>query len=320
MQLSFLALILNRSPVPNPQLKLDADITWMQKAIVLRYGFEKDPEIDKWNQQPSFVNDLGTAEFRAVASKVLYFFKTNNDWESSKTKRSCLNLLYMTAARYVLVTHILYEKSDKKLISCKEPYGRREKFVIPDSGVCFPKPYGSCSCKSDYDVGLIGKDAGILTKKFNQFFQKHFLKPSELVFDANVYAFTLEFSIPSIFLGLPDKFAHLITQKAQSVDFKMQELASAYYKVFKYNEVFFFSMLINVYTKMETTFKLPFFHWLLEFYKLNSKLGMRFVRGNSLKDFRESHNEEYQTRVAEMSKNGVYKAENLGNYLFFFCY
>ena len=228
----------------------------------------------------------------------------------------------MTAARYLLVTHILYEQSGNKLIACKQvgEYGKMKKFVIPDSGVCFPKPYGSATCKSDYDVGLIGKDAGILTKKFNNYFQTTFGKPSELVFDTNVYAFTLEFSMPSIFHGLPVRFADLISQKEQSVNFKMQELASAYYKVFKYNDGFFRAMANKAKRVMKKTFKERLNYWLSEFNKLNNQHGMRLVKGNSLKDFRESHNEQYQTRVAKMSKNGGYKAKNLGNYLFFFCY
>ena len=317
-----LPFILNRSSVSTRQLKLDPDIIWIQEEIVGPYGFKKDPEIDEWKQQPSFENDLGTAKFREVALKALKFFKINIEWESSKNKKSCSNLLYMTAARYLLVTHILYEQSGKKLIACKQvgEYGKMKKFVIPDSGVCFPKPYGSATCKSDYDVGLIGKDAGILTKKFNNYFQTTFGKPSELVFDTNVYAFTLEFSMPSIFHGLPVRFADLISQKEQSVNFKMQELASAYYKVFKYNDGFFRAMANKAKRVMKKTFKERLNYWLSAFNKLNNQHGMRLVKGNSLKDFRKSHNEQYQTRVAKMSKTGGYKAKNLGNYLFFFCY
>ena len=101
------------------------------EEIVGPYGFKKDPQIDEWKQQPSFENDLGTAKFRKVALKALKFFKINIDWESSKNKKSCSNLLYMTAARYLLVTHILYEQSGKKLIACKQvgEYGKMKKFV-----------------------------------------------------------------------------------------------------------------------------------------------------------------------------------------------
>ena len=322
MQLPFLALILNRSPVSIPQLKLDSDIIWIQDKIVGPFGFKKDPQIDKWNELPSFENDLGSGKLLEVALEALEFFKINSDWESSKAKRSCPNLLYMTAARYALVTHILYQQSGKKLIACKEvvEYGKLINFVIPDSGVCFPKPYGSCSCKSDYDVGLIGKDAGILTENFNNFFRQTFGKPSELVFDTNVYAFTLEFSMPSIFLGLPEMFAVYINHDAESVNFKMQELASAYYKVFKYNEGFFLTMANDVKKVMAKPLNELLSKWLSKFGELNKKHGMRPVKGISLKDFRQSHNVEYQRRVVEMSKNGGYKRENSGNYLFFFCY
>lgn len=158
-----------------------------------------------------------------------FFTQTkDNDWDRSKKTGTCINLFYITAARYLVVTYILYEQSGTRLTACQEvrdDYGKLISLVIPDSGVCFPKPYGSATCKSDYDVGLIGKDAGFLTKKLNDFFEIAFGKPSELVFDTNFYAFTLEFAMPSIF--------------GFAVNFKMQELASAYYKVFKYNKGFF---------------------------------------------------------------------------------
>lgn len=103
------------------------------------------------------------------------FFEGNNDWNELK-KRPCLDLFYITGARYLFVTKILYEQSDKKLKPCiKRTYGGKE-YEIPESGVCFPAPYGSATCTSDYDVGLIGRDSGILTRKFNEYFQKTFRK------------------------------------------------------------------------------------------------------------------------------------------------
>ena len=109
--------------------------------------------------------------------------------------------------------------------------------------MCFPLPYGSATYKSDYDVGLIGVNSGTVTQSFNQYFQaaapNGFSKPSELVFDINVYAFTLEFAMPAMFLKIPNTFPDKVAKLETKVKYKMQELASAYYKMFKYNDNFF---------------------------------------------------------------------------------
>ena len=151
-----------------------------------RYGFVKDPAMDAWTEQPDFKEHLGTDEFVSAANRVKSFFHQHNNWDTTKnnpafrSKDSCLELLYITAARYLLVTHVLYTQSDGKLVPCERNADKDTK--IPDS-VRYPKPYGGASCTSDYDVGLIGKDAGYLTEKFNNYFQgaDGFGKPSEVV-------------------------------------------------------------------------------------------------------------------------------------------
>ena len=312
------------SPASTQQLNLDPDILWIENEIVKNYEFKKHTQKDEWVQQPSFENSLiaKTGElttFASLAGKAQKFFTQteNNDWDRSKKTRSCINLLYITAARYLLVTYILYEQSGTRLTACQEvrdDYGKLISLVIPDSGVCFPKPYGSATCKSDYDVGLIGKDAGFLAKKFNDFFEITFGKPSELVFDTNVYAFTLEFAMPSIFQKLPREFANSVARKEQTVNFKMQELASAYYKVFKYNKGFFDALTSGAINEMGQKFKDSLNSWLAAFQNLDNQSPMRHLEGTYLKDFRKTHNDQYQLRVETMSNNGGYNAENLGNF------
>lgn len=285
-----------------------------------RYKFVKYPTRDIWTKQPNFKDDLGTPEFIAAAVRVKQFFDRNNDWETTKnnpefrTTEICTNLLYLTAARYLLVTHILYAQSDKKLIPCARTGDG--KIAIPDSGVCYPEPYGSASCTSDYDVGLIGKDAGFLTEKFNDYFQgvKGFGKPSEFVLDTNVYAFTLEFSMPFLFTKLPANFANDVENKDKTVNFRMQELASAYYKVFKYNEDFFQTMVAgakNAMTATESKARLDV--WLSVFSGLNAQVPLTL--GGALKShqaLRTAHDNEYQKHVKTMSVNGGYNPSFLG--------
>lgn len=287
-----------------------------------KYRFVKDPKKDMWISQPNFKGELETSEFITAADRVKKFFDRNNDWETTKknpefrTKDSCLNLLYITAARYLLVIHVLYIQSNKKLIPCSKTTDK--KIVIPDSGVCYLEPYGTASCTSDYDVGLIGKNAGYLTESFNLYFQggNGFGKPSELVFDTNVYAFTLEFAMPFLFTKLPAKLTTGVAKREQTVDFQMQELASAYYKVFKYNANFFQALVTSAKNAMKAKESKRLLEvWLKTLNDMNAKVAMKLGgKLNSLNAFRTAHNNEYQNYVKSMSANGGYEPKFLGNY------
>ena len=301
------------------------DINWMRKEIVIPYKFEENDKKDMWRSQPNFKTDLGTTKFIEAAKRVEKFFKRNNNWELTKTNskfrtnESCLNLLYITAARYLYVTHVLYDLCKKmkdgefQLIPCSET--PRNKTIIPDSGVCYPKPYGGASCTSDLDVGLVGIASGGLTEAFNKYIEKTFRKPSELVFDANVYAFTLEFSMPFLFSGLPRGLADSIARKEKTIEFKMQELASAYYKVFKYKEDFFNKMVQGAQTALKQDVaknsKLHLDSWLKVFSDLNEKVPMS--GDGDLITLRTAHNKKYQSFVKTMSDKGKYQPDFLGN-------
>ena len=298
----------------------------METEIVMRYNFKKVEKKDLWSSQPNFKEDLGKPHFIAAANRAEKFFKRNNNWELTKTnskfrtKASCLNLLYITAARYLFVTHVLYDLYNKITYGKFQlsPCSRTEKkqIIIPGSGVCYPEPYGTASCTSDYDVGLIGIAAGSLTEAFNNYFQDigGFGKPSELVFDTNVYAFTLEFSMPSLFVGLPDDLSDILAHNETMAKFKMQELASAYYKVFKYKEDFFNKMVQGAQTAMKPDVaqnsKLHLDSWLKVFSDLNKKVPMR--GDGDLITLRTAHNMKYQYFVKTMSDKGKYLPDFLG--------
>ena len=297
----------------------------MENEIVIRYNFTKAKDKDMWIGQPNFKKNLGTQDFIAAANRVEKFFKRNNNWELTKTngkfrtKESCLNLLYITAARYLFVTHVLYDLYNKitfgkfQLIPCSRT--KANQTLIPASGVCFPEPYGTASCTSDYDVGLVGIAAGNLTEAFNNYFQGRFGKPSDLVFDTNVYAFTLEFSMPSLFSGLPAGLAGSIARKEKTVNFKMQELASAYYKVFKYNETFFNGMVQGAQKAMNPELaknsSLQLKRWLKIFSDLDGEVPLRCDCNLIL--LRTAHNMKYQYFVKMMSGKGEYQPDFLGN-------
>jgi len=290
-----------------------------------RYGFVKDPEMDSWAKQPNFKKDIGTHEFVATANRVKSFFKKHSDWDTTKnspafrSKDSCLKLLYITAARYLLVTHILYIESEGKLVVCER--NADTKLKISDS-VCFPEPFGGASCTSDYDVSLAGKDAGYVIEKFNNYFQSAdgFGKPSEMLFDTNVYAFTLQYAMPSLFAGLPTDFASGVKDKEKTIYYKMQELASAYYKVFKYNEEFFQEMEVGAKMAMKDAkeSKGELEVWLNTFKEMNAKVPLKLGgRLNTREALRTAHNKEYGKFLKGVSERGGYNPDLLGNYLLF---
>ena len=301
----------------------DEEIVWMKVNIVDRYGFVKDPAIDAWIKQPNFQEDIGTPEFVTTANRVKSFFEKHSDWDTTKnspafrSRDSCLKLLYITAARYLLVTHILYTESDRKVVVCKRKADN--KLEIPDS-VCFPEPFGGASCTSDYDVSIAGKDAGYVTARFNNYFQSAngFGKPSEIVFDTNVYAFTLQYAMPFLFTGLPIGFASGVEYNEKTTYYKMQELASAYYKLFVYNDRFFQTMAAGAKMAMKdaTKSKAELEVWLDTFQKLNAIVPLRpGGRLNTRETFRTAHNKEYAKYVKEVSEKGGYKPDLLGNSL-----
>ena len=184
--------------------------------------------------------------------------------------------------------------------------------------MCYPAPpSGSATCTSDYDVSLAGEDAGFLIENFNNYFQNDdygFGKPSDLVLDANVYAFSLAYAFPVKFTGLPVNFASEVGKSKETVNFKMQELASAYFKVFKYNPAFFNTMktgALGAMTAPRSKNKLN--EWLRAFSGLNANVKLRIEDfNNSPLELREAHNAEYQKRVKEMSQKGGYNAQLLG--------
>ena len=279
--------------------------------------------MDAWIKQPDFEEDIGTPEFVTAANRVKSFFDKHNDWDTTKnspafrSKESCLKLLYITAARYLLVTHVLYTESDGMVVPCER--NADNDIEIPDS-VCYPKPYGGASCTSDYDVGLIGKDAGYVTEKFNNYFQGEngFGKPSEVVFDTNVYAFTLEYAMPFLFAGLPTGFSSGVECNENTTNYKMRELASAYFKVFKYNQTFFQKMEVGAKMAMKDARKAKrkLAVWLDTFKKMNAEAPMK-LGGllNSQEALRTAHNMQYAKYVKGMSEKGGYNPAFLGNYI-----
>ena len=273
-------------------------------------------------ERPTFQGVLTDEAFITAADGAKKFFVRNKDWEITKntfrTNGGCTDLLYITAARYLLVTSILYvrqglsERKEKKLIPCQRV--DKQTFQIPDS-VCYPAPpSGSATCTSDYDVSLVGKDAGFLIEEFNNYFQAEFGKPSDLVFDVNVYAFTTAYAFPVNYVGLPKNFEKTVEESKKTVNFKMQELASAYFKVFKYNPGFFDTMTTGALKAMEGSQSKPKLNeWLITFHELDAKVKMRIEDfNNSPLKLREAHNAEYQKRVKEMSQQGGYDAKLLG--------
>jgi len=121
--------------------------------------------------------------------------------------------------------------------------------------------------------------------------------------------------MPFLFVKLPGTFAAGVEKNEQTINFKMQELASAYYKVFKYNETFFHALVNTAKAKMTATkSKTQLDVWLRTFQAMNAKVPMKPVGAlKSPRAFRIAHNNEYQKLVKAMSVTG-YNPKLLGNY------
>ena len=123
--------------------------------------------------------------------------------------------------------------------------------------------------------------------------------------------------MPLLFVKLPPTFAKDVENNEKTLNSKMQELASAYYKVYKYNIKFFETMVNGAKLSMKGAPKSKVFleKWLETFKSLDAKIPMR--PGEKLKteeDLRLAHNNQYQALVKEMSSKGGYKPALLGNH------
>ena len=137
--------------------------------------------------------------------------------------------------------------------------------------------------------------------------------PSELVFDTNVYAYTLEFAMPSMFPDLPPGFIPNLNNLEQVMQYKMQELASAYYKVFKYNEEFFAEMKNEAIQRMANKEKAERLKkWLASFEGMNTQVDLRRNNYSSQANFRKTHNAWYQKYLEDVAKRGQYDPRATG--------
>ena len=92
----------------------------------------------------------------------------------------------------------------------------------------------------------------------------------------------------------------------------MQELASAYYKVFKYNEVFFEEMKNGATNEMKDEKAKSVLHiWLNKFESMNQEVALKKKKETSLAEFRSAHNKKYQKYLKSMS--GDYQMKYIGN-------
>ena len=102
-------------------------VDWITKCIVDEYDFQENERGDEWTWQPPFREVLQTREFHSKAEEVRQFFQDNKDWDTTKGKYNKHKLLMITAARYLLVTSILYIQNGENHIPCSEKRQRRAK-------------------------------------------------------------------------------------------------------------------------------------------------------------------------------------------------
>lgn len=281
------------------------------------FCFEKSATADAWTKQPTFLGQVGTSYFTSVAKRAEMFFIRNNDWSQSLVNPKfrdastgrCTNLLYVTAARYLYVTHVLnLLRGEMTFGPCNADSGSGN-LIVPPAGVCYPAPYGSATCTSDYDVALVGERSGSLTALFNQFFLESvsrdpivvgFGKSSEELFDTNVYAFTLEFAMPNIYVGLSAEFVTQVNDMNGSLHYTIQEVVSAIMKMLGCNTSYFNDLMSDQseFKKRQTKHNLGkiFQDWRVQF-RLFYKAVKSFLNSgdyNTQISFRRKQNIAYQ--------------------------
>ena len=242
--------------------QMDSLINWLEKCVAEPLGFIRNKDNSAWSYVPSFGatekcdltgefcklgEEVFTNYLMDVAGKVAEkFFKTFSNWEETKSnpnhifgadwKVLCGKLLDISAARHIYYISILYELSNKAISTCEE---RNKKYLVPDD-YCYPVNYGSLTCTSDEDVGLIGPKAGILVKKFNNYFEEKFNGiSSEKVMDTNVYAYSLEYAMPQKFEFQGEKgkqYKEAMENNEKTREWKVEDIVVALYKVKKYDE------------------------------------------------------------------------------------
>ena len=116
-----------------------------------------------------------------------------------------------------------------------------------------------------------------------------------------------------MFLKIPDTFAAKVEKLETKVKYKMQELASAYYKVFKYNNDFYTALTNSAQNNMLAAPLQVLNGWLTSFGDLNTAESFRKGPDTSDHDFRLAHNNKYQEFVAEVSQHGGYVPDMKGD-------
>ena len=100
--------------IPSPSKSEEAALlSWMEQCIVEYYCFKKkiSNSTFEWENQPSLEGLLEEHHFKVTAEFSKAFFIENNDWKATVKKFSGTMLLYITAARYIFVTYLLYKES-----------------------------------------------------------------------------------------------------------------------------------------------------------------------------------------------------------------
>ena len=118
--------------------------------------------------------------------------------------------------------------------------------------------------------------------------------------------------MPMMFLKLPETFAAKVAKLETKVRYKMQELASAYYKMFKYNNNFFQALTTSAQNNMQAAPWQVLNEWLTAFDNMNNAENFR-KGARSDQAFRLAHNNRYQAFVAAVSQGGGYVPNGIGD-------
>ena len=262
------------------------------------------------------------------------FFIRNNNWPRllanpmlrNPTSGECSNLLYVVAARYLYVVHVLRLLSDDfEFNPCKQKGQLKIMHETPYHGVCYIPP-AAMTCTSEYEVKLLGGRSGTLTGLFNQFFREPlgkdrlvpgFGKTPEKIFGVNVIAFKLEYALPNIFPRRiwPDWFKNEIKNMNKDIKYQILEIVVAIYKMRKSNEMYFNDLISDqVELRAKPNWAKIFHGWTVQLNLFNKKIKGFMESPHYSKDlsFRRRHNIAYELVLGTIESSGIPWSTMLG--------
>ncbi|XP_028399752.1 uncharacterized protein LOC114523107 isoform X2 [Dendronephthya gigantea] len=305
------------------------DINFFKRCIVDYFSFRVGPRmiytIPTINLR-QFFNPKGPAYIKTIAKRIERFFIRNGNWDKILKNKdiydreeNCLNLLYITAAKYAYALYVLNTLTNR--LGCLPCIKRNNIYSLRSfSGVCFIKPK-DLTCGGILELSLLGHKSGSLTTLFNQFFTEPigqdrtvpgFKKEPAILMGLRISAFSLEKVLPKLFRG-PSYFYNLMLTNAvkkmkENIQMKMLSVAVAIFRMKPYSGKFFNELLSDQSPlRAQIYLAKAFQYWSVELALFASKIKsfMKSPHYSYELNYRRRHNIAYELITGRLENRGL---------------